>query len=206
MTAIFDNAKGLAEDARLLLDQGRISRAYALGVVAAEELGKILLVAKTAALLALSRPVDWTMFWRNFDDHSHKLFSFVSLSTLLEVKPEEWAAGDVQKIDEDADGALVHASQQASLMTAFRPRAMYVDVTDAGLSKPDAFIQREWAEMIVKGVETEIDRLPRIGLPPPPGSLKQWPTDPDQIARGHNLARQVNRIRPRRRGNPPKRP
>lgn len=71
---------------------------------------------------------------------------------------------------------------------------------------PDAFIQREWAEMIVKGVETEIDRLPRIGLPPPPGSLKQWPTDPDQIARGHNLARQVNRIRPRRRGNPPKRP
>jgi AbiV family abortive infection protein len=106
MVLAFSNATDLVADGRLLLDHQRNARAYALGVFACEELGKILVVAKTAALVALGRPVDWTAFWRNFEDHGHKLFNFVSLSTLLEVKPEDWAAGEVEMIDEDADGAF----------------------------------------------------------------------------------------------------
>jgi hypothetical protein len=91
-------------------------------------------------------------------------------------------------------------------MTAFRPRAIYVDVTESGLSTPRAFIQREWAEMVVGAVENELGRLPKIGLPPPAGSLKAWAQDPEQLGRGHHLARQVNRTRPRRRGHPPAKP
>ena len=66
-----NNAEALIEDAQLLVDKGRPARCAALCLVAAEELGKIPMLANCS-----SRGEDrgrWRSFWRRFRSHLSKL-------------------------------------------------------------------------------------------------------------------------------------
>jgi AbiV family abortive infection protein len=70
MDALLSNAESLADDARLLHENGRFPRAYALAALAGEELGKVYLCLD--ALLS-SDGVDARQFWWGWRHHGDKL-------------------------------------------------------------------------------------------------------------------------------------
>jgi AbiV family abortive infection protein len=65
----FENAEALIEEAKLLNNNGRYARAYALCVLSFEELGKIIMLG--GALLYKGAP-EWRDFWRGFRHHESK--------------------------------------------------------------------------------------------------------------------------------------
>src|SRR2546430_14711949 len=64
MFAIHENANNLTVDARILIEKHRFARAYAVAELAAEELGKLLIVGGVAVQVAAKQPVSWRRFWR----------------------------------------------------------------------------------------------------------------------------------------------
>jgi AbiV family abortive infection protein len=77
MEAAARNARDLVADARLLLEAGRLPRAYALAELAAEEIGKLMMLAAVAVRVAMDDPVDLERFWRKFRDHDRKAMNAV---------------------------------------------------------------------------------------------------------------------------------
>lgn len=77
------NAEDLTADARALLDVGRFPRAYALAVLALEELGKAQLCHDV-----LAGDLDETSFRREWSTHVPKL-DRISILTILAAKTEE---------------------------------------------------------------------------------------------------------------------
>src|SRR5690348_7191228 len=97
--AAHQNGVDLAAEARLLLDADRHARAYALAEAAAEEFGKLILVARVRVELAMGGGrVDWTRFWNRFIDHADKAWNAAFLDQVVSEQPEAWASGDVDAI------------------------------------------------------------------------------------------------------------
>ena len=72
MVALLENAADLVDDARVLLQHGRSPRAYALAVLATEELGKTFLCLQ----VALRDPaVTARAFWGGWRHHGEKFDS-----------------------------------------------------------------------------------------------------------------------------------
>ena len=64
-----ENAEALIDDAKLLIQNGRIPRAFALCVLSVEELGKIVLLFDA---LFYETSEEWAEFWRRFRKHIPK--------------------------------------------------------------------------------------------------------------------------------------
>jgi len=163
--AVHANAVELAEDATILLDAGRPARAYALAEAAAEELGKIVLLARVGAELAMGGgKVDWQTFWGKFADHGSKAWNAAFLDYLLGEQPGAWAAGDVEGIRADREGVAT-AQRQAAAMVALHQRSLYVDFEAGKILTPDDPIVQENAEMIVSAVRELATTManPRLG-------------------------------------------
>jgi AbiV family abortive infection protein len=64
------NAKALIEEAELLFQNGRYSRAFSLTILAFEEMGKIPMLVRAACYD--NRDDDWAKFWKDFVRHKSK--------------------------------------------------------------------------------------------------------------------------------------
>lgn len=73
------NANELLHEARILFDNGRFARAYALAHLASEELAKAILVAAKVRSVARGETQDWGDFSRRVRDHSGKILQFSAL-------------------------------------------------------------------------------------------------------------------------------
>jgi AbiV family abortive infection protein len=78
VSACLENARGLIEDALVLLESGRTARAVALGILALEEGDKIKRVFRIALM---TDPTAIKREWAAFRDHRPKLSSSLSLLT-----------------------------------------------------------------------------------------------------------------------------
>lgn len=116
-----ENAEALVEDAQLLLDNGRPARCTALCLVAAEELGKIPMLANC---LSHGREWGWRSFWRRFRSHLSKL-SMGDLVFASEVIEPNLAAIDGRRF----------AKEYGSIAT-LREMALYVDWVDGRFMVP----------------------------------------------------------------------
>jgi AbiV family abortive infection protein len=72
MTACYDNAASLLDDARCLAHEARFARAGALVVLALEELAKIPDLHDTAVSAPSTTPSPWPEFWKRFQSHEGK--------------------------------------------------------------------------------------------------------------------------------------
>src|SRR5262245_29320649 len=102
--AVHENAVALAEEAEILLQAGRTARAYALAEAAAEELGKLVLLDRVCAEVAMGGgKVDWAGFWDKFHDHGPKAWNAAFLDHLLSEQPADCAAGNVDAVHANVD-------------------------------------------------------------------------------------------------------
>jgi len=175
--AAHDNARSLVDDARLLLEAKRYARAFALAELAAEELGKLILVAGTAIRVALDLEVDWRRFWHRFRHHPSKAWNAALIDRIMAVNAEAWIAGKVDAITADTEG-LSEAQRQATIMPLTKNDALYVDHRRGRLTEPSKAVTEEQARTIVSGVERLLTSLQARGFPPGRGLLPRAATDP----------------------------
>jgi AbiV family abortive infection protein len=130
------NALALVHEADMLLAQGALARAFALSVLAAEELAK-------ASFCNLATPYgDNPDFWPSFwglvrgRDHAQKLRAMLFLETHL-------VPLTTGKHDE-----LVEAFRRVSSenVQAMKNRALYVDLTDGSIETPKSVAEDEEAQ------------------------------------------------------------
>jgi len=94
--AALQNASGLVDESRILLDSGRYARSLALAVLAAEEFGKHMLCVSSSPL-DLDDPKVVKKFWNRFRSHEAKyqnwhgqLIDMITLDPGDEHDPEAW--------------------------------------------------------------------------------------------------------------------
>jgi len=189
MLAIHENARVLVDDARLLLEADRIPRAYALAELAAEELGKLIMVSRTAIDVALGHPVDWARFRKRFQDHNPKAANIALLDHILDGYIEAWRSGDAEAIR--AGEGFAQAEQNAAVMPQAKNRALYVDYRAGRVLVPEASIPRAWAEKMVVGVAQRVKDVKEKGLPPRKGWLEEMAADPGMRQRAEELRKRA---------------
>lgn len=75
-----DNAQALLEEAIILRDNNRLSRAYALAYMACEECGKISVLFGAASRTARGLAVDWKTIAKRFRSHDSKTSQFFGIA------------------------------------------------------------------------------------------------------------------------------
>ncbi|GHH42100.1 AbiV family abortive infection protein [Lentzea cavernae] len=123
------NAASLVSDAELLLADRRWPRAHALGVLALEEIGKMILTGGAATTEALEAKE----FWSSFRHHATKLGNARALLAVLaaDVSPATFSAID-QAMREAPEG---HQRKMSGL---------YVDLAEDGsIQRPDDVTEAE---------------------------------------------------------------
>lgn len=127
-----DNSLALLDEAEGLLYLGHHARAFALGVLAAEEFGKHMM-CHGAAAYAGRRPDVWEDFWRRFRNHQPKYENTVSMA-LQGVPPER------RRELAEHFTAIVKTDQARKLA------GLYVDVENGEAVSPKEVISEETAE------------------------------------------------------------
>jgi AbiV family abortive infection protein len=141
MDALLSNAESLADDARLLRDNARFPRAYALAALAGEELGKVYLCLD--ALLS-SDGVDAREFWWGWRHHGDKLDSM-----------QAYAAAFIEDLDElDVDRLATGAHR----VGAQKLSALYVDFSDGQILIPDRISESDATDLLRRN-RLSIDHL-----------------------------------------------
>ena len=69
---IFNNARELLEEAKILFEHKRYARSYLLSQIAGEELSKLIMVYNVACDLCWNRKVDWKEFDKSLRSHIKK--------------------------------------------------------------------------------------------------------------------------------------
>ena len=91
---IRDNVFELLQDAKLLRQNGRISRAYTLAYFACEEVGKISVLLGAATRSILEIPVDWKSTRKRFHSHDSKASQFIGLARPIQIILDAVAADE----------------------------------------------------------------------------------------------------------------
>ncbi|WHX62768.1 AbiV family abortive infection protein [Peribacillus frigoritolerans] len=82
-TKIFKNAEELLEEAKILFDNGKLTRSFTLSHLAYEELAKLPMVYHTATNVYFKKQVNWKTFRRRFQDHKEKIRSMILLLSMI---------------------------------------------------------------------------------------------------------------------------
>jgi AbiV family abortive infection protein len=138
-----ENARELLADAELLLDHGRVPRAYCLGQLACEEVGKAQMLFAAAWDVEQGHAVDWTRLGERFRDHVSK--------GLARLVTEALVANDVVRVKT--------ASKEAQVLNRLKNASLYVDLTTAGFQKPGEAITAEQAATLVAAASELVSML-----------------------------------------------
>jgi AbiV family abortive infection protein len=145
--AALDNAERLAQDAEMLLREGRYPTAHALAVLALEEYGKHILCA-SATIRGHADPSYWRKFRRRFNSHRDKLRNALLLTGLL-------AKTEVEMEPLDDLEAAARRRDFAKL------RGLYVDIDRGRVLDPTTTIAPKDAEETIAAV-TRLLKLGRL--------------------------------------------
>jgi AbiV family abortive infection protein len=136
--AALSNARRLLDDAVLMTERGRTPTAFLLVGLAADELGKHVMVASFYGMRQESDD-DWKKFWRRFRTHQEKLGDAL------------WAAwaGDLLTEDPPPDVEAFHRRRLAST---------YVDVDDNGcIATPQSTVTTAELEEALARIKPELE-------------------------------------------------
>jgi AbiV family abortive infection protein len=151
-----DNASELLEDARLLRQNGRVSRAYALAYMACEEAGKLSILLGAATKIALGIPVDWKATRKRFRSHDSKASQFMGLARSIPIILEAVAAGrktiDTEELMIKATVGVVFGPA----LFAKRNASIYCDFAEASFTSPNEQIKESMADQMIEYANTHI--------------------------------------------------
>jgi AbiV family abortive infection protein len=145
-----DNASELLEDARILRQSGRISRAYTLAYFACEEAGKVSILVGVATKLAVSLPVDWKVVRKRFNSHDSKASQFMGLGSSIQIILEAVAAGrktvDIDQLMHKAAIGVVFGPE----LFATRNASVYCDFKGDSFTSPNEQIRESMADEMIE--------------------------------------------------------
>ena len=152
MHKTFVNARSLLEDAETLREK-RPGRAISLGILAMEEIGKVVLLANAAARAARS-PLEWKILVKELDLHSHKhkqaIFAAYGQTLLKKVAT---LRGEESHYQEDVPAGI------APLLDFLKQMGFYASAVDGHFTCPDDFGQDncEWADWLIAVARERIE-------------------------------------------------
>lgn len=131
--SLLDNAESLSSDARLLKENGRYARSYALAALAGEELGKI---GFCLDLLFGAPTLTAKEFRRSWQSHSEKLSSLTAYRAAF--------------IEEPVPASFEALREQFETIADRKMQAIYVDFDEVGVDvvTPDSISETEAIELL----------------------------------------------------------
>lgn len=129
--SLLDNAESLTSDARLLHDNGRYARCYALAALAGEELGKI---GFCLGSLLGAPTLTAKEFRRSWQSHSEKLSSLTAYRTAFIEEPVP-VSGEALR-------------EQFESIADRKMQAIYVDVNEGEVVTPESITSDEALDLL----------------------------------------------------------
>lgn len=139
--AIFDNAEALQKEAKLLLENNMVSRAYLLAHFCFEELGKIPIIVGAIAKISSGNSVNWKKLKKRFYSHTEKIASQNYHYYVFGLEADLIRNSDLKWLD-NAKKTVDKSFEKKNLAT-------YVDVKEKEFLLPQEQISKSECEDIV---------------------------------------------------------
>jgi AbiV family abortive infection protein len=140
---VYENAKELLEESRLLFENKKFARCYALAQIAIEELAKLPIIYQEATRSFFKEPHDWKNFHKRLRSHEAKnRQNFVYFKMLLDWADTEHPDFKMNKLYE----TIKHFNDMKNL-------SLYADVKNNKYTKPSEEIKKHTAQELLELVE-----------------------------------------------------
>lgn len=132
---VYENAKELLEESRLLFENKKYARCYALAQIAHEELAKLPIIYQEATRSFFKEPHDWKNFHKRLRSHELKnKQNFAFYRMMLDITGNENSSFKIEKMQENLD--YVNKMKNISL---------YADIQNNKFTKPSHEITKSLA-------------------------------------------------------------
>ncbi|MGG0287201.1 AbiV family abortive infection protein [Peribacillus butanolivorans] len=140
---VYENAKELLEESRLLFENKRYARSYALAQIAHEELAKLPIIYQEATRSFFKEGHDWKNFYKRLRSHESKnKQNYVFYQTMLNAKGDDSMNLEYEKIKDNL--TFVNHLKNVSL---------YADIKNNKFTKPALEIKKNLAKTQLELVE-----------------------------------------------------
>lgn len=140
---VYENAKELLEESRILFENKRYARSYALAQIAHEELAKLPILYQEATRSFFKEEHDWKNFYKRLRSHESKnKQNYVFYQTMLNIKGEDSMNLEYDKIKDNLN--FVNHLKNVSL---------YADIKNNKFTKPALEINKNLAKTHLELVE-----------------------------------------------------
>jgi AbiV family abortive infection protein len=152
-----DNAQALLEEAMLMREHNRMSRAFALAYMSCEECGKISVLFGAASRTARGLAVDWRRMAKRFRSHDSKASQFfgIALAARMVLKAVE----DGQKVV-DAKELRLRGAMGVTMgpsMFSKRNASMYCDFRKGSFTSPSEQIAPSDVDNLIELAKVNIE-------------------------------------------------
>ena len=139
----YENAKELLEESRLLFENNRYARAYALAQIAHEELAKLPIIYHEATRSYFKEPHDWKKFHKRLRNHESKnKQNYVFYQTMLNIKGNKSLKLEYEEINNNI-----------SFINHLKNISLYSDIKNNKFTKPSIEIKKNLAKAHLELVE-----------------------------------------------------
>ncbi len=142
--ALLENAGSLAADARLLLENNRYARSYALAALAGEELGKVEFCLDWLLGTPTLSPKEFRRSWQS---HSEKLAGLTAYRVAF--------------IEDPTAVSLAAMREQTQRLGRRKMEAIYVDFSETAIETPESITADEAVELL-EGVEGALQHATKV--------------------------------------------
>lgn len=144
---VYENAKELLEESRILFDHNKYARSYTLAQIAHEELAKLPIIYQEATRSFFKEGHDWKHFYKRLRGHEFKNKSnFIFNQLMLNLMGSTAMDLEYEKIKDNIN--FVNHLKNASL---------YADIKNDRFTKPSIEIKKSLAKALLEMVEHSYD-------------------------------------------------
>lgn len=149
-----ENARELVDEAGLLHTNAHWPRVVFLCHIAAEELGKyIMLMSAFVELTVDPHDFDWNRFWKRFTSHSRK---FTSLCLWEET---HLGADEIVMSPESGEDYFENLAKAVTMLDTGKQKSLYADVMDGSFRSPNDLFGEEIAFKALRLARKRVDLI-----------------------------------------------
>ncbi|MDF2015546.1 AbiV family abortive infection protein [Priestia megaterium] len=140
---VYENVKELLEESRLLYENKKYARSYALAQFAHEELAKLPIIYQEASRAFFKEPHDWKDFHKRLRSHESKnKMNFIFYRYMLDIAKKEHSDFTIEKMED----TLQHINE-------LKNNSIYADIKNNKFTKPSLEIEKNLAGTHLELVE-----------------------------------------------------
>ncbi|CAH0346979.1 AbiV family abortive infection protein [Bacillus sp. CECT 9360] len=144
---VYENAKELLEESRLLFENKKYARSYTLAQIAIEELAKLPIIYQEATRSFFKESHDWKHFYKRLRSHESKnKMIFMYFRMILDLTGEEHPDFEFHKLE-----------QTLKYFNDMKNASLYADIKNNKFTKPSIEIKKHTAKELLQLVEGMFD-------------------------------------------------